>query len=320
MNPNVNKIDVIVIGELNVDIIMNDIAGFPAIGKEIIANAMSVTLGSSSAIFAGNLSTLGPRVAFIGKVGADNFSQVVTAALEMKGVDTRHIIRSTSLSTGATIVLNYDQDRANVTYPGAMNDLSLKDIDFDFISKARHMHFSSCFLQPGIRNDLTGLFRKVKEMGLTTSLDTQWDPEEKWDLPLEQLLPFVDVFLPNFQEFKSLTRCNSIEEGLQKLHPYAHYIVIKNGSEGAMAWDGNQIIVQPAFLNDQVVDCIGAGDSFNAGFVKDFINNLPIKKCLETGSLIGAINTTRAGGTGAFENRELIRKIARERFNYDYDR
>ena len=130
---------------------------------------------------------------------------MVLTSLEGKNVDTSRIIRSESLSTGATIVLNYDQDRANVTYPGAMNDLRLEDIDFEFLAGARHMHFANCFMQPGIRNDLTALFTKAKELGLTTSLDTQWDPEEKWELPLEELLPYVDVFLPNMQEFKFLS-------------------------------------------------------------------------------------------------------------------
>jgi len=317
MNTTEKTTDVIVIGELNVDIILNEIDGFPAIGKEIIANTMAVTLGSSSAIFASNLSALGPKVAFIGKIGDDKFAQIVLNTLEGKKVDTSRIIKSKTLSTGATIVLNYDQDRANVTYPGAMSDLHLDDIDFNFFSMARHMHFSSIFLQPGLRNDLVTLFRRAKEVGLTTSFDAQWDPEEKWDLALEYLLPHVDVFLPNMQEFKLLTRSNTIEEGIQKLRHYAHILVIKNGSNGALAWDGSNIIAQPAFRNDCVVDCIGAGDSFNAGFITEFINNQPLKKCLEKGALIGAINTTRAGGTGAFENNNAIRQIAREKFNYN---
>jgi sugar/nucleoside kinase (ribokinase family) len=313
-----NLVDVIVIGELNVDIILNEIESLPEIGKEIIANTMSVTLGSSSAIFASNLSSLGPKVAFIGKVGEDNFAQVVLAALERKKVDTSHIIKSTSLSTGATIVLNYDQDRAMVTYPGAMNDLNLKDIDFAFLSKARHMHFSSFFIQPGIRNEIITIFRKAKEFGLTTSFDAQWDPEEKWDLPLEKLLPYVDAFLPNMQEFKFLTRSNTAEEGIRKLQSFAHFIVIKNGSDGAMAWDGKDLIFQPAFINDRVVDCIGAGDSFNAGFIRDFINKKPLKKCLETAAITGALNTTKAGGTAAFENSKTIRKTIVEKFNYTF--
>jgi sugar/nucleoside kinase (ribokinase family) len=315
MNTTGKKIDIIVVGELNVDIILNDIESFPSIGKEIIANAMAVTLGSSSAIFASNLSSLGKQVAFIGKVGYDNFAEVVLSTLLRKNVDTSHIIKSESSSTGATIVLNYDQDRAMVTYPGAMNELCLEDIDFGYLSTARHMHFSSCFLQPGIRKDLIALFRKAKELGLTTSFDAQWDPEEKWDLPLEKLLPFVDVFLPNIQEFKLLTRCNTIEEGIQKFQHVANNVIIKNGSDGAIAWDGKEYIHQPAFKNDRVVDCIGAGDSFNAGFIMEFLNKQPLGKCLETGALAGAVNTTRAGGTGAFENNDMIREIARERFN-----
>ena len=310
------KTDVIVVGELNVDIILNGIESLPVIGKEIMASSMSVTLGSSSAIFASNLSSLGPRVAFIGKIGKDNFAEVVLTSLEGKNVDTSRIIISESLSTGATIVLNFDQDRANVTYPGAMNDLRLEDIDFEFLASARHMHFANCFMQPGIRNDLTDLFRQAKELGLTTSLDTQWDPEEKWELPLKELLPYVDVFLPNMQEFKFLSGSKTIEEGINKLKHFAHYIIVKNGSEGALGWDGKDIIVQPAFKNERVIDCIGAGDSFDAGFIKDFIQNFPLKKCLETGALTGAINTTRAGGTGAFENLETARGIALERFNY----
>jgi sugar/nucleoside kinase (ribokinase family) len=310
--------DVIVIGELNVDIILNEIESFPVIGKEIMANCMTVTLGSSSAIFASNLCSLGNRVSIIGKVGKDNFADVIMASLESKNVDTTHIIKSASLNTGATVVLNYDQNRANITYPGAMNDLRLKDIDFGFLSTARHMHFSNCFMQPGIRDELITLFQKAKELGLTTSFDTQWDPEEKWDLPLRKLLPCVDVFLPNLQEFKFLTRSNTIEEGINKLKSFAHYIVIKKGSDGVTAWDGNYIISQPAFINDRVVDCVGAGDSFNAGFIMDFIAKKPFRKCLETGALTGAINTTSAGGTGAFENPDKIREIARERFNYKF--
>ena len=318
MNVTEKKTDVVVVGELNVDIILNELDSLPVIGKEIMAGSMSVTLGSSSAIFASNLSSLGCRVAFIGKIGKDNFAGVVLSSLEGKNVDTSRIIRSESLSTGATIVLNYDQDRANVTYPGAMNELRLEDIDFEFLSSARHMHFANCFMQPGIRKDLPSLFRKAKELGLTTSLDTQWDPEEKWDLPLKELLPDVDIFLPNMAEFKFLSKSNTVEEGIEKLKNYAHYIIIKNGSEGALGWNGRDLVVQPAFNNDRVVDCVGAGDSFDAGFIRDFVQNFPMEKCLETGALTGAINTTRAGGTGAFPDIQTIREIALERFSYKF--
>lgn len=313
-----NKVDVVVIGELNVDIILNGMTELPVVGKEILAGNMQVTLGSSSAIFASNLSALGVSVAFIGKIGEDNFAKVVMDSLEVKNVKTGNIIISGSLNTGATIVLVHGQDRANITYPGAMYDLRLDDIDFSFLSEARHMHFATCFMQPGIKPDLPVLFRKSKEAGLTTSLDAQWDPEEKWDLPLDSLLPYVDVFLPNLQEFKFLTRSRSTEEGISKIRDFARLVIIKNGADGAYAWDGKELIHQKAFENRNVVDTVGAGDSFDAGFIKEYINGENLKRCLEAGAVAGAINTTAAGGTGAFTDIDSIRKTAMEKFNYQF--
>jgi sugar/nucleoside kinase (ribokinase family) len=284
--------DVIVIGELNVDIILNGIDRFPEMGKEILARKLDMTLGSSSAIFASNLSSLGIRVAFIGKTGKDSFAVKVLESLQSKNVDTSHIIQSGTLNTGATIVLNFDQDRAMVTYPGAMEDLRPEDIDFYFLGSAKHLHISSIFLQPGIRKDLPQLLRKASDLGLTTSLDPQWDPSEQWDINLPELLPFVNVFLPNKAEFSKLLGIDSLEKGIDRIKSYAPklVIVIKDGINGAWLWDGQRIIHQPAFLNRNVVDCIGAGDSFNAGFIKKFIEGAPLPKCLEFGALTGALD------------------------------
>ncbi len=311
-----SHLDVIVIGELNVDIILNGMNQLPSIGKEIIAGEMEVTLGSSSAIFASNLSSVGTKVGYIGKIGKDNFGQIVIESLENRKVDTSYILRSDVLNTGITMILSFDQDRANVTYPGAMNDLYLSDIDYDILKQAKHLHFSTAFMQPGIKKDLPKLFKEAKKLGLTTSFDPQWDPQEEWDLPLEKLLPYVDVFMPNEKELMGLTRTKSIEDGINEIKGFANIVVVKNGSEGALAWNGKEIIHQPVFLNTEVVDCIGAGDSFNAGFVHQFINNAALSKCLELGALLGAVNTTRAGGIGAFSDLALIKSIAEESFNY----
>lgn len=310
------QFDVVVIGELNVDIILNHINGLPEVGKEKIASDMSVTLGSSSAIFASNISTLGSKVAFIGKTGIDSFARIIIKSLEKKGVDTSRIIQTDAFNTGATIVLNYEEDRAMVTYPGAMNDFKLDDIDFNFIAQAGHIHFSSVFLQPGIKKDILILFKKAKDMGLTTSLDPQWDPNEKWELNIQDLLPYVDVFLPNIKELEYLTNTSSLHESIRKVRSFCRNIVVKHGNDGAYLWNGKEIIHQPAFLNKEVVDCIGAGDSFNAGFISKFINKVPLEECLEFGALTGAINTTKSGGTGAFENLEKIKEIAIKEFDY----
>lgn len=107
--------DVVVAGELNVDIILNQINKFPVIGKEVLADQMTITLGSSSAIFASNLSVLGTNVAFAGTLSRDHFGELIITCLRSKGVDTDHIVFTDERSTGATIALSFQEDRAMVT-------------------------------------------------------------------------------------------------------------------------------------------------------------------------------------------------------------
>ena len=310
------KFDVIVVGELNVDLILNSIDSFPEMGKEKIAKNMNLTLGSSSAIFASNLSSLGAQVGFIGKIGNDAFGNLVKDSLSAKKVNTDMLITSDKWNTGVTIVLNYEEDRAMVTYPGAMEHLTMNDISEEVISTAKHLHFSSYFLQPGIQKDITTLFKMAKEKGLTTSLDIQWDPNEKWDFNYKEVLQFVDVFLPNEQEALLLTNESVLENATNKLVQYSKYVVVKLGSKGSITATKDKRNFIKSFLNDKVVDAIGAGDSFNAGFIFKFINGCDIDECQIFGNLTGAINTTAAGGTTAFENYEQIIKIGKEKFGY----
>lgn len=313
------KFDVLVVGELNVDIILNDIHGFPEVGKEIIAQDLNMTLGSSSAIFASNLSALGAKVAFVGKVGTDSFSDFVKESLKNQKVNTDGIISSNEYKTGLTMVMNYGSDRANVTFQGAMEHLFENDIGTDILADAKHLHLSSIFLQTGLKKDIVALFKKAKKLGLTTSMDPQWDPSEKWDLNLEELLPQVDVFLPNTVEICNLTGCNDILSSLEKIKPYANIVVIKDGEKGAHLWDTNKLITKPAHFNDNIVDCIGAGDSFDAGFICQFIKGRDLEYCMQIGNITGAINTTASGGTKAFSNPESIKEIAKKKFSFNFD-
>lgn len=310
------KLDVLAIGELNVDLILNNIEGFPKIGKEILAQNMTLTLGSSTAIFAANLAGLGAKVGFLGKIGNDSFGDLVINSLNEKGVDTSLVIIEEGICTGATICLNYDEDRANVTHPGAMDLLTINDISDNQLLEAKHIHFSSVFLQPGIRNDIGNLFARAKKLGLTTSLDPQWDPAETWVFDYKSILPFVDIFLPNETELIHLTKTLNINDAFAELSSYAQNIVVKRGNKGSILRQKNGEITElPAYLNTSVVDAIGAGDSFNAGFIYKFVKGASLSECLDFGNLTGALNTTSSGGTGAFSSKFLIRETAKNRFN-----
>jgi sugar/nucleoside kinase (ribokinase family) len=310
------KFDVLVIGELNVDLILNRIESFPEMGKEKLAQQMDLTLGSSSAIFASNLSSLGARVAFLGKLGEDVFGDLVIRSLKSKKVYTGFVVRSSDIKTGATIVLNYSEDRAMITHPGAMEHLTLQDIDDQCLQQTRHLHISSYFLQPGIKGDIVTIFKRAKDLGLTTSFDPQWDPHEVWDLDLKKVLPLVDVLLPNEQEICHLTGKADLQSALAAVNFSPNKVILKMGNKGSLAFSQGRQILQQPFLNQQVVDAIGAGDSFNAGFIFKFIQNRPVEECLLFGNLMGAINTTSAGGTTAFTDYKSIMQVARERFGY----
>ncbi len=312
------KYDVVVVGELNVDLIVDRLNKFPEIGKEILADRLIVTLGSSSAILASNLSTLGSKVTFIGKLGNDCYGDQIVASLKSKGVDVSHVLRTGNQDTGVTIALNYNEERAMVTYQGAMSTLCIEDISDKVLEEAKHLHVSSIFLQKGLKKDIVRLFKKAKKLQLTTSLDPQWDPLEKWDLDFKTLLQYVDVFLPNQSELKALTNKSTITQAVEGLRNFVKILVVKNGRYGAVLWTEKDSIYQPAFVNKAVVDSIGAGDSFNAGFVHKFLQGKALKECLEFGAIIGAVSTTKSGGTNAFESISVVKHIAKSSFNYSF--
>lgn len=303
--------DITALGELNIDLILNDIQGFPEIGKEIIAENCTMTLGSSTAIFAANAAALGSKVAFLGLVGTDDFGDFIERSLRERGVDTGLLLRTGKYNSGITVCMSYEQDRANVTFPGSMNYLGLEQVKQLDFSCTGHVHISSLFLQEQLRRDIVPILRHIKEGGATVSLDTQWDPAEKWEAPWDEVLSLVDVFMPNAQELQALTGKGSLEEAIEAVSGKVRTMVVKNGSHGSILISGSIRREIPALLNPQPVDCIGAGDSFNAGFVSAFVKGKSLPDCQDCGNLTGAISTTAAGGTGAFSSPEAIEAAAK---------
>ena len=294
--------DVLVIGELNVDVLLNNVNGLPVVGQEILADDMVLTLGSSSAIFAANLASLGVATAFCGMVGNDLFGNYILTELNNRNVDTQLITAGSKYKTGITIVLNYEQDRANVTHCGAIEHLKFSDIPVEQFSRFKHLHLSSFFLQKSLQKDIVKLFRTARENGLTTSLDIQWDPANEWEFPFRDCLPYVDFFLPNEAEVLALTRTNQLSDAFELLEPFSNIIVVKRGVNGALAFNKGTYTEATPYLHSQFVDAIGAGDSFNAGFISNFLQGKSLQENLMFGNLTGAMNTTATGGTGAFSD------------------
>lgn len=162
---------------------------------------------------------------------------------------------------------------------------------------------------------LSPSFSRLQRSRLTTSLDLQWDPANKWDFLYKECLPYVDVFLPNEQEILLLAAEKNLDKAQKKIGEYAPLIITKRGKKGAVAYASGQITHAAPFLHSKFVDAIGAGDSFNAGFISKYLKNNTLEECLRFGNLAGAINTTAAGGTSGFQNWNAFEKKVKDLFN-----
>lgn len=297
--------DISIAGEINMDLVLYGLPEDLPLEREVLATDFQATLGGSSAILAHNLAVLGKRVGFITRVGADELGRMALDRLAESGVDLSHVVHADGpTSTGVTILLHHGGRRRILTYPGAMAVLSRADLNFDYLASARHFHLSSLFLQRALAPDLPALFRDLKHAGLTISLDTNDDPEGRWDGVLDQLLEYVDVLLPNEEEACRMARRDTVEEALLALSQRVPCIAAKCGPRGALVQVGGKLSQVPAISVDPI-DTIGAGDSFNAGFLSAYVHGADPTECASIGNVTGALSTLRPGGTEAFRDPQL---------------
>jgi sugar/nucleoside kinase (ribokinase family) len=308
-------LDVCVVGEINLDLILYGLPKDLVLDRELLASGLALTLGSSSAIFAHNLSMLGNKVGFISKTGGDALGKMALERLSVAGVDVGRVSQATGrTATGLTVVLPYLRQRYILTYPGTMFELQYSDIDLGYVRSARHLHVSSFFLHRALRPRILDLFREAKGAGLSTSLDTNDDPENKWDRDLLEVLKYVDIFLPNDREAKKIARTDDLSQAINLLAGLARIVVVKRGSAAAICRSGQeQVSLMPPSV--KAVDDIGAGDSFDAGFVRQFLTGAKLEDCLAFANVAGAYSTTKEGGTEAFRDRAALSSFIRQHWS-----
>ena len=146
-----SKFDVTIAGELNLDLILYGLPETLPPERELLAENMMLTLGSSSAIVAHNLAALGSRVGFVSCIGGDSFGDIALQRLSASGVHVEQVIRNPSAQTGLTVILQHGNWRNILTYPGTIFDLKPEHLNFQYLSSSRHFHFSSFYLQRGLR-------------------------------------------------------------------------------------------------------------------------------------------------------------------------
>jgi sugar/nucleoside kinase (ribokinase family) len=305
------RFDVTIAGELNLDLILYGLPREMPEERELLADGMNLTLGASAAIVAHNLACLGSRVGFISRIGDDALGQIALERMAAGGVETSKIKTVTgSTKTGLTVILHHGRSRNILTYPGTIFDLAFEDLDFDYLADSRHFHLSSFYLQRGLKGRITEIFKKLKAAGLTISLDTNDDPEDGWGGELPEALRLVDVFLPNERELRKVAGTDDLETAIARVAEIVPLVVVKTGPEGAIAQRGHERFVAPP-VKVTSVDAVGAGDSFDAGFLAQYVRGADLQICLTAGNLGGALSTTRPGGTEAFRDEDYREQFLR---------
>ena len=301
--------DVTSIGDINVDIITSCIDNLPKRDSQIAIDNISMDGGGCAANFAAETSLLGLKTRFIGKIGED-----LLADFLMQNFGDVDVKASKGTKTGVTIAITFrDESRSFITYPGSNGELTIKDIDFNSIG-GRYLHLTSLFLQ-GLGEDSIELLDYAHSKGMITSLDTGWCPAG-WDInsrkSVKKVLGEIDIFFPNLDESRGITRLEHEEEicdALLNLGP--EIIGLKMGSKGSYIATTQRKIFVPAF-RVKVVDSTGAGDVWDAAFIFGHFGGWDIEKIGRFANAAGALSTTGVGRsnypTGEDINRLLTRK------------
>lgn len=288
------------IGDANPDVVLGPVPHTLAFGqREQLVDHAGLVLGGSAAIMACGAARLGLRVAFAGRVGDDPAGAFVRAALAGRGVDVTHLHTDPRLPTPLTTILTTDDgDRAILTSPGCLAATGPADVPEALLASVRHVHAASFFLMPHLARSLHQVFATARSHGASTSLDTNDDPSGRWDRELlRPVLGATDILLPNAAEARALAGEPELPDAAAALACRGPLVVVKNGAEGALAHSDAQPPVHAAAVPVDPLDTVGAGDSFDAGFITATLRGLDTAAALAVAAACGSLSARGHGGT-----------------------
>jgi sugar/nucleoside kinase (ribokinase family) len=296
-----SRYDLVVLGDCNPDVLVLGDDVDPAFGQqEKLVDGISLVIGGSAAITAVAAARLGLRVALAAAVGADPAGEFMRDQLAAEGVDVSSVVVREDAPTGMTVALSRGADRAILTALGAVATLTAADVPESLLAGTRHVHASSWFLlQDCLGPGLAGLFRAARDAGASTSLDTNWDPSERWGGEhLAAAIGRASLLLPNEAEAIRLAGVDDLDGAVSALVAAGPRVVVKLGERGALCADGRsrcRVSLPPV----TPVDATGAGDCFNAGLIAGLLDGRDLAGAAALGCAVGALSTGAPGGTAS---------------------
>ena len=266
-------------------------------GHEILVDDMLISPAGSTGYFAMGISRLGDECRFVGRLGGDYFGRLILDKMKSFGIKTSYVKVDPDIQTGVTVsVVSEGGDRALISYLGPTELFEIGDVDDRALMGARHLHVGAFPLLKSLQPSVPQLFMRARKAGMSTSLDTGWDPSGLWDVG--DALQWVDIFFPNEEEAMAITNEKNIAKASSKLLAKGpSTVVIKRGALGCTVATREGSVDVPAF-KVKPVDTTGAGDAFNAGFIFSFLRGKQVLECARYGNAAGALKTLKSGCEG----------------------
>lgn len=297
-------LDVVIISSaVFCDLIFTGLPGIPGLGQELYAEDFALCPGGMAANTGIALARLGMKVGLIATIGRYPLGDLLMSQLELEGLDLSHVDLREDEPTAVSVSMSVPEDRSFVTYPSPSHSCSYAwpAMDLDFISRARHVVISGPDVTPS-------QLAQIHRTGVTVTMDVGWESTRRLDSVFE-LLPLVDLFVPNELEACLITGTTAPTDALLELSRYVPHPVIKLGSRGSMAAVDGKVLEVPS-IDVEPIDTTGAGDVFAAGLIYGYLKGWSMENCLRLGNVCGALSVTGIGGGQSAPGWDQIREVA----------
>jgi sugar/nucleoside kinase (ribokinase family) len=289
------EFDVIVVGSYSVDLIFTGMGEFPQPGKDVVAKDFKMTPGEAF-ISAVSMHRLGIKVGWAADFGNDDFSRFALDCVLDEGLDESLFVLHDHPYRRISIAASYPDERGFLTYydpepgvPAALPALMKSRAKVLFIPA---LYFGEFF-------NIGKQIVRVKKMTLVMDGNSSTGDilgNTKQANSIISAIKSSDIFLPNAQEAKRISGEPTLEAALRGLGELCPNVVVKDGANGSYCLINKQIVHVPAIPVDPK-DTTGAGDNFNAGFLRAWLDGQPLDTCLKWGNIVGGLSTTELGGT-----------------------
>ena len=300
------KFDVVTVGAVLIDQI-GYTEYLPKKDEEIFMSKLTLQPGGSAANTAVACSRLGLRVGFIGKVGYDNFGEVLIKDLKKENVDTSQLKRTRKKPTGCCFIITDEQHKRHMyAFSGAANLLNENDLNKKYILSSKLVHLADLKnIKP------LEIVAKIASSKAKISLNPGGLIIGLGYKKIKKLLSLTDIYISSKSEAEALYGTRNINKLVDLLLAEGiETIALTLSSQGCLVANSNEKYKLSSY-KVKVVDTTGAGDAFSAGFIYGLIKGFPLKKCGKYGNAIAALCITTSGARFQYSIKEVENIVSR---------